>query len=165
MDGPTPYTDATYISFGEAQGQMSLPPNNVSALYDTHGAGAQRNDPKEMGTSSYPSYFGPQGDILYVNNYVRAVRNVDSSLSIEEGVKMNYKAYPNPTESKLTIQLSKSYDLLNVKVSNVLGKTIDTFSFENKQLLDIELKGTPGIYFVQIQSSNGTSTTLKAVKE
>ena len=165
MDGPTPYTDAVYISFGEAQGQMTLPSSNVATIYDTHGAGAQRNDPKEVGTNSYPSYFGPQGDVLYVNNYVRAVRNVGSSLSLEEDLKINYKAYPNPTKGQLTIQLSKSYEQLNVKVSNILGKTVDTFSFDNKQLLNFEFKGTPGIYFIQIQSSNGTSTTFKAIKE
>ncbi len=165
MDGPSPYTDATYICFGEAQGQMALPPNNVLALYDTHGAGSQRNDPKEMGTGTYPSYFGPQGDILYVNNFVRAVRNDTSSLSIEDDLKINFKAHPNPTEGKLTIQLSKSYEQLNVRIINVLGKTEDTFSFENKKLLNIELNGATGIYFVQIQTSNGISTTFKAIKK
>ena len=46
-DGVNPYTDAAYICFGEAQGEMESPPNSGNfSLVDTHGAGAQRNDPK-----------------------------------------------------------------------------------------------------------------------
>jgi len=36
MDGPTPYTDAVYICFGEAQGEMESPPNSGNfVLMDT----------------------------------------------------------------------------------------------------------------------------------
>lgn len=61
---------AAYIAFGEAQGVM----NNT--LMDVHGAGSQRSDPKAGIEEEYPQSFGPQGDILYVYNYVRAVRTV-----------------------------------------------------------------------------------------
>lgn len=164
MDGPTPYTDAVYVCFGEAQGQMSLPPANIPTIYDTHGAGAQRNDPKEVGTGTYPSYFGPQGDILYVNNFVRAVRN-SFPLSIEENREIKFKAYPNPTGGDIIIELNKSFNQLKVEVTNVLGEIISVSSFENKNQLKLELKGAPGIYFIQIQSSNGESITLKAIKK
>ncbi|OBQ46205.1 hypothetical protein VQ01_15660 [Tamlana sp. s12] len=69
-DGPTPYTDAVYFCFGEAQGVM----NNV--LMDVHGAGAQRNDPKSGNSADFPDNFGPQGDVRYVYNFIRAVRNI-----------------------------------------------------------------------------------------
>ena len=81
MDGTQPYSDAVYICFGEAQGQMTFPPTNTPAIYDTHGAGASRNDPKEKASgTTYPTYWGPQGDIIYVNNYVRAVRTATVSI-------------------------------------------------------------------------------------
>ncbi|NRD22362.1 DUF1566 domain-containing protein [Winogradskyella litoriviva] len=166
MDGPTPYTDAVYLCFGEAQGQMSLPPTNIQTIYDTHGAGAQRNDPKEIGTGTYPTYFGPQGDILYVNNFVRAVRNVDSSLSTqEESEQLKLKVHPNPTEGLLTLQTEKMYDQLEVKIMNVLGVVVAKYSFENKNQLNIEHKGTSGIYFIHVQSASGESTTFKIIKK
>lgn len=165
MDGPTPYTDAVYISFGEAQGQMALPPTNVLTLYDTHGAGAQRNDPKEIGTGTYPSYFGPQGDILYVNNYVRAVRNVNPVFSIKDNSKIKCTAYPNPTENQIMIDLNESYSQLHVQITNVLGKVISTYTFENKNQIQLELNGAAGIYFIHIDSTNGDSTVIKAVKK
>ncbi|MEP1487692.1 MAG: DUF1566 domain-containing protein [Algibacter sp.] len=71
QDGPNPYTDAVYFCFGKAQGVM----NNV--LLDVHGAGAQRNDPKSGNAADFPDNFGPQGDVRYVYNFVRCVRNVN----------------------------------------------------------------------------------------
>ncbi|MCW5211532.1 DUF1566 domain-containing protein [Desulfobulbus sp. TB] len=68
---PVVYDKAIYIAFGEAQGKM----NDV--LYDVHGAGAQRSDPKSGVPDSFPAYIGPQGDVRYMLNYVRCVRNID----------------------------------------------------------------------------------------
>ncbi|QXP59694.1 DUF1566 domain-containing protein [Olleya sp. HaHaR_3_96] len=71
QDGPTPYTDAVYFCFGKAQGVMT------GNLMDVHGAGAQRNDPKSGDATLFPDNFGPQGDVRYVYNFIRCVRNVD----------------------------------------------------------------------------------------
>lgn len=70
LDGTNPYSSAAYIAFGEAQGVMN------NRLLDVHGAGAQRSDPKTGNQEDYPEIFGPQGDIRYVYNYVRAVRTI-----------------------------------------------------------------------------------------
>ncbi|NOQ26703.1 MAG: DUF1566 domain-containing protein [Bacteroidales bacterium] len=71
LDGLNPYASAVYIAFGEAQGQMN------GNLMDVHGAGAQRSDPKSGNSDDYPEYWGPQGDVRYVYNYVRLVRSVN----------------------------------------------------------------------------------------
>lgn len=70
QDGRNPYSSAVYFAFGEAQGKMR------NRLMDVHGAGAQRSDPKSGYKNDYPQYFGPQGDLRYVYNYVRCVRTV-----------------------------------------------------------------------------------------
>ncbi len=71
LDGANPYSSAVYIAFGEAQGEMN------GNLMDVHGAGAQRSDPKSGNSDDYPEYWGPQGDVRYVYNYVRCVRDID----------------------------------------------------------------------------------------
>lgn len=73
LDGANPYTGAAYIAFGEAQGQMN------GTLMDVHGAGCQRSDPKSGDSDNFPQYRGPQGDVRYVYNYVRCVRDVSSN--------------------------------------------------------------------------------------
>ena len=70
LDGANPFAGAVYIAFGEGQGKMD------GILMDVHGAGCQRSDPKSGERSDYPQFFGPQGDVRYVYNYLRAVRDI-----------------------------------------------------------------------------------------
>ncbi len=70
LDGLEPESNACYIAFGEGLGMMH------GQLLDVHGAGCQRSDPKSGNPDDYPQYFGPQGDVRYVYNYVRCVRNI-----------------------------------------------------------------------------------------
>ena len=60
---------AAYVSFGRAMGYMNT-------WLDVHGAGAQRSDPKTGNPDDYPKGFGPQGDAIRINNYVRSVRTI-----------------------------------------------------------------------------------------
>lgn len=71
LDGRNPYTAAVYIAFGEGLGKM------FDEVLDVHGAGCQRSDPKSGDESDYPQFMGPQGDIRYVYNFVRCVRQID----------------------------------------------------------------------------------------
>ncbi len=71
LDGANPYSSAVYVAFGEGQGEMN------GVLMDVHGAGCQRSDPKSGNKNDYPQFFGPQGDVRYVYNYVRCVRTID----------------------------------------------------------------------------------------
>jgi len=71
LDGQNPYASAVYIAFGDGQGKMN------GTLMDVHGAGCQRSDPKSGNKDDYPQYFGPQGDVRYVYNYVRCVRDIE----------------------------------------------------------------------------------------
>ena len=71
LDGNNIYNSASYVSFGEALGKMN------GKVMDVHGAGALRSDPKSGNENDYPDYFGPQGDLRMVYNFVLCVRNVE----------------------------------------------------------------------------------------
>lgn len=66
-----PGRDAVVVYFGRAMGYFSAG-GQAADFIDVHGAGAQRTDPK-TGEDSYGK--GPQGDVRYVNNFVRLVRD------------------------------------------------------------------------------------------
>ena len=70
-DGRNSYGSAVYVAFGEGQGKMK------NKLMDVHGAGCQRSDPKSGNKNDYPQFFGPQGDVRYVYNYVRCIRTIN----------------------------------------------------------------------------------------
>jgi hypothetical protein len=80
LDGPADRqgTAAVYVAFGRALGWMQFPPGwGDYHLLDVHGAGAQRSDPKSGNPATFPHGRGPQGDVIGINNFVRAVRNID----------------------------------------------------------------------------------------
>jgi len=66
-----------YIAFGEALGFMSDKRTGDVNLMDVHGAGAQRSDPKMGDADAFETGRGPQGDVVRIENYVRAVRTVE----------------------------------------------------------------------------------------
>lgn len=70
---------AVYIAFGEASGFLQDAQTGDYNLTDVHGAGAQRSDPKSGDPDDFPNGFGPQGDVISIYNYARAVRDIDSS--------------------------------------------------------------------------------------
>lgn len=71
LDGPVAGNLALYVVFGSA---LAKP---FSSLIDAHGSGAVRSDPKTKSRyENRPVYFGPQGDLQVVNNFVRCVRRV-----------------------------------------------------------------------------------------
>ncbi len=152
QDGPAPYTDAVYICFGEAQGQMSFPPNNVPTIYDTHGAGAQRNDPKEIGNNTYPSYHGPQGDIQYVNNFVRAVRDISTTTSIKELGSNLFNVYPNPATNSITIISTDK--IKTIEIYNMIGKNVFINSSHVQTAIINVDNYQPGVYLIKITSEN-----------
>jgi hypothetical protein len=67
-------SSAVYVAFGRGLGSMN------GAFVDIHGAGCQRSDPKTGNEDEFPRWgYGPQGDIQRVFNFVRLVRDADSS--------------------------------------------------------------------------------------
>ncbi|SHI35085.1 T9SS type A sorting domain-containing protein [Flavobacterium terrae] len=88
-----------------------------------------------------------------------------STLSVANFESESFAVYPNPTIGVLTI-LSKnsSRSINNVVVSDVLGKTVQTNSFNSSKVV-LDLSGlNSGVYFVKVQSE-GVEKVLKIVKQ
>ena len=174
LDGVNPYSGAAYIAFGEGQGEMN------GNLMDVHGAGCQRSDPKSGNIEDYPQYFGPQGDVRYVYNYVRLVRDIDNTTDIDESHTSKseipteyelYQNYPNPfnptTQIKVSIPVDGEYTL---KVYNILGQVVATlfndpiaagtyiFEFDASHLPSTKQGLTSGIYFYNFSGPDFTQT-------
>ncbi len=128
LDGINPYEKAVYIAFGEAQGRLS------NVLLDVHGAGAQRSDPKTGNPEDYPQFFGPQGDVIYVFNYTRCVRNgaivgnYDTTQNPEAVLFVS--AYPNPIRmaGEVTFEAKlKADETGSITIYNIKGQQVKSF--------------------------------------
>lgn len=159
LDGPNPYTRASYVAFGEAQGQMN------GILMDVHGAGAQRSDPKSGNAANYPQFMGPQGDVLYVYNYVRAVRNASDPSANDDLIQpLRLNIYPNPVTGVCTLSLEKNSESAVVDLYNLRGALVTRQNFSNTRQFQLDMSNLPsGIYFVKVKS-NTTSSTTKLLK-
>jgi len=157
LDGVNPYSGAVYIAFGEAQGEMN------GNLMDVHGAGAQRSDPKTGLQNDYPQFFGPQGDVQYVFNYIRCVRDVPSSTDIKESnnVDFHFNVYPNPARNRLTI--SSDVEMNTISIYNAIGERVINVSPNQKLSLINTSNLSTGIYFVNIKTSVGRNTFKKLI--
>lgn len=136
LDGVNPYASAAYFAFGEAQGVM----NNT--LMDVHGAGCQRSDPKSGNKDNYPQFQGPQGDVRYVYNYTRCVRNTDISNTVSQIENKEIKIYPNPVVEG---------EPLYIKVNSAKLQEISIYNLDGKILH--QLSKTPENKLIQIDTS------------
>ena len=94
-------------------------------------------------------------DYIYVDNlsFSGTVAGIDqSSLN-------NMQVYPNPAKNQITIECSDELDQNGtITIVNLIGKTVHSEPFvSNKQTLNIENLNN-GIYFVTIQTKEGTTT-------
>ncbi|OGF56101.1 MAG: hypothetical protein A2Z21_04060, partial [Candidatus Fraserbacteria bacterium RBG_16_55_9] len=76
---PTDGRAAIYVSFGRAMGYMA----QYGGWIDVHGAGAQRSDPKIGDPKQFPTGHGPQGDAIRIYNFVRLVRDADTTTAVK----------------------------------------------------------------------------------
>ncbi len=166
LDGANPYDGAVYIAFGEAQGEMN------GELMDVHGAGAQRSDPKDGQASDYPEFFGPQGDVRYVFNYCRCVRNDEpndqtTSALFNETEKNNLLVYPNPVKNELNISMNTGKLLASgVKIYSTVGQCLFEKETSNTGKITLNLAGlSKGVYILQFQDESGFSYSKKIIKQ
>lgn len=151
QDGLDPYSAAVYIAFGEAQGKMN------DELMDVHGTGSQRSDPKTGDITAYPQYHGPQGDVQYVFNAVRCVRDIDMSGLIikEQDEKKIPYIYPNPAKDFCLIQTNMEAKSFDVKVYDSTGKLVLNITDITRDEIRVDLSDrNEGLYFVCVVAGN-----------
>ncbi len=157
-----------YVCFGEGNGWMEMPPMSGNYTYmDVHGAGAQRSDPKTGDPAEYPYGNGPQGDVVYIYNYVRLVRDASVMTSSEINSSENkLKIYPNPATDFITVEFSGVIsENLILKIYNMLGAVIYSETDLTSGSTSIDVSGLDAdIYFLKLQNTNETQTKKIIIK-
>jgi hypothetical protein len=158
-----------YVCFGEALGWMESPPFSGNyQLMDVHGAGSQRSDPKLGDPANWPHGHGPQGDVIRIFNFVRLVRDVDSSTGYNDSElnRFDLNIYPNPATEQIALNISDSnLDFSTIQIINLLGEVIysDYREITGNITIDIaDLK--PGVYFLAAESG-GQYVTKRFIKK
>ena len=133
LDGANPYASAVYVAFGEGQGKMR------GTLMDVHGAGCQRSDPKSGDINEYPQFFGPQGDVRYVYNFVRCVRDIKGTVTSDAIQQSNQQTKQSKkTERKQQKPSANSNQKTPPSFENMLKKMDDN---KDGKISKSEVKG------------------------
>lgn len=149
---------AVYLAFGRCMGN-----NGTDEWTDVHGAGAQRSDPKEGDPTSFEDGHGPQGDAVRIYNYVRLVRDVDSSLSVNTINTPDFiQISPNPVINKVSINTEK--EMSKVEVISITGKLILSQYVAGNNTTIMTDNIHQGVYLINIYQNDGSIITKKIIK-
>jgi len=72
--------------------------------------------------------------------------------------------YPNPTDGNFSIDMRTNYQSLSVIVKDLNGKLIQSNTYSESQLLNLNIEAATGVYFVIIESTD-KKAVIRIVKE
>jgi hypothetical protein len=95
-----------------------------------------------------------------MGNYMLDVNVTRTPTGIEEtATNSNVQVYPNPASDKINVNLSKINGTASVHIIDLQGRTVFQSSYDGDKLVAIPVSTiSNGMYFVRIQSEQGTVT-------
>ena len=135
-----------------------------------HGAGAQRSNPKTGDPADYPYGHGPQGDVIRIYNYVRLVRDADTTTDVGENDRKHPaqfelgQNYPNPFNPATTISFSlPKPNHVRLKIFDVRGRDVASLIDEVMNAGTHSVRwhannSASGVYFYALKSGSFQQT-------
>lgn len=71
---------------------------------------------------------------------------------------------PNPSKGDFTVNLGKNYADVTIQITDALGKIISTSKHSSVKIIDQEVNGPSGIYFVNVSANVGFLKSFKLIK-
>lgn len=79
--------------------------------------------------------------------------------------EIKFSIYPNPTYGIVNVKLEGYNSTFKTTLRNSLGQVIQAQYFEVSEDIKINIEAPAGLYFLNLESSTGTSKTIKVIKE
>ncbi len=82
-------------------------------------------------------------------------RSENSITAIDKDAILVRKAYPNPFEDQVLVELDKAYKQIHVRIYTYNGTLIAQQKFENQDVLNVETSGLiPGVYVMSVNADD-----------
>lgn len=92
--------------------------------------------------------------------------NACSTVGIDDKEQLsNTLLYPNPTTGNITITLGEVKQEIKATLTNNLGQVILSQQFVLTDIINMDIDALTGIYFLQIETIEGETKTLKVIIE
>jgi type IX secretion system substrate protein/Reeler domain-containing protein len=96
--------------------------------------------------------------------FASATLTIDNVLGVNDAQYLNFSLYPNPSDSKVNLQLPSGINNAKAQVFDYLGKTLIQKNLTNtNNFLNVSNLST-GVYFVKIQSDTKVGTKKLIVR-
>jgi hypothetical protein len=93
---------------------------------------------------------------LFLYEPTTATNSINNEHSIRYG--------PNPTDSRLMIDLGQTFEEIQVEVQSITGQIISNQIFKNTAALNLDINGNSGWYVLNIKLNSKTVKTIKIFK-
>jgi hypothetical protein len=138
-----------------SDGGFSIALDSSSNVYTIGAFGGTVDFDPGVGTSNLTSVGGADIFILKLSPF--SVGLLENSF---EGI---LTAYPNPTKGPINIQLNHKYDVATLVIRNLIGQELMKKSYRGSNLLQVNIPGAYGLYFIEINTNNKRAI-LKVLK-
>lgn len=92
------------------------------------------------------------------------IQIIPTALGLANISNSNIKIFPNPTNGYCSIDLGEIYNTVTITIIDLNGKVIQSNTYNESQILNLNLNEPPGIYLLIIESEN-EETLIKLIKE
>ncbi len=114
-------------------------------------------------TSSYTPGQGSTTAKLWVDD-LEFIYNPTNPTGVEELADV-VSVYPNPTnDGRISMSLGHENLTGSATVLNMMGQTVSMINFSNENKLNLQIDGPAGMYFVNLQTEDGRTTTVRVLK-
>ena len=72
--------------------------------------------------------------------------------------------YPNPTDGNFSIDLGENLKTVMITITDLNGKLILSYNYNNSQLLNLKIEEPAGVYLLMIESGN-KKAVVRLIKE
>lgn len=92
------------------------------------------------------------------------IKVIPTTLSLVKTSNSNIKISPNPTDGYCSIDMGETYSKVSVIISDLNGKVIQSITYNESQVLNLNLNEPAGVYFVKVATGN-KETLIRLIKD
>ena len=90
--------------------------------------------------------------------------NINNIGLAERSFRNELQLSPNPTNGNFMIDLGKNYESTTITIKDLVGRIIQSTSFNKSQLINLRLEEPAGVYLILIESDN-KKAAIRLIKE
>lgn len=114
-------------------------------------------------TSNYQAGAGVSSAKVWVDD-LEFIYNPEEPNAIQE-LEETIAVYPNPSnDGRVNVSLGSEVKNATATVYNAMGQNVGVFNFSNSSNLQVEIGQPSGLYFINITTAEGKSTTVRVIK-